>query len=1235
MHCEIKRPKKLNKGQQKGGQGFHKGGGRGGRGGGRNYRNENQNRNRGNQYGGRGQNQNGNDHATVNAVVLLQNRQSYEHLIHQANNTSAGLKIDQRSARLRLRKYEGNIPKRVRNINKHRFPLNSFQLGNFQLVKANARNAQAPNHDRLEFAECWNKKDVMLELNGREKRQFTIEFTCNDLSHRFEVKLKNILWFTIQYCPTTDQRVLVFSLRFPGQIFTPCTDYRAKSDSITIQWWRSLDPTPVGAFGACACVRLVGPIIGSKEDKELLAAFRQFQLKPKYFVAPESLSQPVAFQDNWKNNNWSDANTIFLKPLPYATRYLIHALLSSFKIYFTSEDQIRSLCSEIQSQAKTHSYVQIDQLLMQLFVQLQTGHVENMDILYRRLRSVHLQKKKIVSMAKVARKGLVSRLENNDDENDNEAKEEQDLYLVRRVYITPLRICPQPPMYEKGNRILRHNREFQNHFIRVTFVDENFGKLNMGTSGGDIIENRMRALVLRGIEVAGRSFNYLAYSNSQLREGSCWMYDPAYYMDEDVFTNPPRRPPSINSIRSSMGDLDALRRQTIGKYGARIGQGFSNSSKTVQLESDQVIEIPDVEKGPYCFSDGVGRIASDLADQVAEALGLDHTPSGFQIRYKGAKGMLTVCPDSTSVPSMKIALRPSMIKFLGHQDHRDLEVLSVSQNMKCYLNRQIIVILSTKGVPDLMFLNLLHDMMEDFHRAFVDPDAALAIVQRVNGHSVAREMLAAGFKLTDDRFLYENVLAMRNHLLLDIQLRARIFVPKGFNLIGVMDEWNVIPEGHVFFQWTANAEDAFVGLSSVEEESESSGPKHLQHGQDVVVYRCPCLHPGDVQVLKVFYPEPEILAKLEHLVNVVVFPATGARPHPDELAGGDLDGDIYGIIYDPNLIPAQKLNYPAASTVSTFGRSKKGRPLVSKDIENFFVDYLKNDNLGIIANAHLAVSDWNDEGVECDDCLELADLHAVAVDFNKTGVPAIMNPQLLPFKYPHYMENSGKSSYRSKRILGKLYDRSKMELDELLAKDMASKLELKSAPQKQEKEKDETSISAAGPSFIPTSFSLMENTKVDEDLVIAGAEAFMSKAKELLVDYNQNLWEMMCRFEVFQESTLICEVVSPFSKKQAKSRLQGKGIQEHLDRQLTELKREYLKIFEQQIMKRKESSEAEYDTLADQQASAWYQVTYAQAMEHGQYPLLSFPWMLSKRLCAMKKRRREQISAAAAAANAS
>lgn len=55
---------------------------------------------------------------------------------------------------------------------------------------------------------------------------------------------------------------------------------------------------------------------------------------------------------------------------------------------------------------------------------------------------------------------------------------------------------------------------------------------------------------------------------------------------------------------------------------------------------------------------------------------------------------------------------------------------------------------------------------------------------------------------------------------------------------------------------------------------------------------------------------------------------------------------------------------------------------------DFFLNYIRNDNLGVIANAHLVFADLSEDGARCKECLQLAALHSKAVDFPKTGVPA-------------------------------------------------------------------------------------------------------------------------------------------------------------------------------------------------------------------------------------------------------
>ena len=79
----------------------------------------------------------------------------------------------------------------------------------------------------------------------------------------------------------------------------------------------------------------------------------------------------------------------------------------------------------------------------------------------------------------------------------------------------------------------------------------------------------------------------------------------------------------------------------------------------------------------------------------------------------------------------------------------------------------------------------------------------------------------------------------------------------------------------------------FVQYSAVEtradrddEDDEFNKNKRIVLRGPVVVTRNPCLHPGDVRQL-----EAIDVPGLCHLVDCVVFPRQGSRPHPNEMAG--------------------------------------------------------------------------------------------------------------------------------------------------------------------------------------------------------------------------------------------------------------------------------------------------------------------------------------------------------------
>ena len=100
---------------------------------------------------------------------------------------------------------------------------------------------------------------------------------------------------------------------------------------------------------------------------------------------------------------------------------------------------------------------------------------------------------------------------------------------------------------------------------------------------------------------------------------------------------------------------------------------------------------------------------------------------------------------------------------------------------------------------------------------------------------------------------------------------------------------------------------------------------------------------------------------LHHLVDCLVFPAKGHRPHPNEMSGSDLDGDKYFVTWLDALIPKRKNEDPMDFTAPT--KKVLDRPVGVSDMIEFISDYIKNDQLGIIANAHLVHADSDDEGM--------------------------------------------------------------------------------------------------------------------------------------------------------------------------------------------------------------------------------------------------------------------------------
>lgn len=87
------------------------------------------------------------------------------------------------------------------------------------------------------------------------------------------------------------------------------------------------------------------------------------------------------------------------------------------------------------------------------------------------------------------------------------------------VCITPTRFLLEGPYGTPSNRIIRQYRGYEDHFLRVEFRDEDKMQYlrDRDVDSKTILEERVGEFLKKGIKIAGRNFQFLAYSNSALR----------------------------------------------------------------------------------------------------------------------------------------------------------------------------------------------------------------------------------------------------------------------------------------------------------------------------------------------------------------------------------------------------------------------------------------------------------------------------------------------------------------------------------------------------------------------------------------------------------------------------------------------------------------------------------------------------------------------------------------------
>ncbi|CAN6479814.1 unnamed protein product [Victoria cruziana] len=318
------------------------------------------------------------------------------------------------------------------------------------------------------------------------------------------------------------------------------------------------------------------------------------------------------------------------------------------------------------------------------------------------------------------------------------------------------------------------------------------------------------------------------------------------------------------------------------------------------------------------------------------------------------------------------------------------------------------------------------------------------------------------------------------------------------------------------------------------------------------------------------------------MVDCIVFPQKGERPHPNECSGSDLDGDLYFVCWDPALIPPRQIepmDYdPAPPKVLDHDVS-------IEDIQEYFANYMINDSMGVISNAHTVFADKEPGKAESGPCIELAKLFSVAVDFPKTGIPALLPPHLRVREYPDFMEKLDKPTYESKGIIGKLFRAIKDKPDTVPASPFTKR--------------------AARQAY-------------DQDLEVEGYEAYLDDAYYFKSKYDHKLANLMHHYGFKTEAELLWGRPTSLSGSSKKSRgAEGAALA------VKSLRKEARDWYS-----KKSSKPAKHaDDLEDRsfaKASAWYHVTYhpdywGAYSEENKPHFISFPWCVYDRLITIKK----------------
>lgn len=342
-----------------------------------------------------------------------------------------------------------------------------------------------------------------------------------------------------------------------------------------------------------------------------------------YFPIPRSQETPFANHYLIKLRKW-------FRTLPFELAFQAQSLLQECVILPSELVELQAAIESIAQALPPVKAARLFQLVARSAAYRQPAQVAQSDA-----ASLARDIAQHLAMAKTGRLGSL------------DSDESSGFFDIHAATISPVGITLLGPNRDTGNRIIRQYPGKESYFMRVRLQDETGDTIRENRDVNNdrkIFSHRMRKFLLEGIELGGRVFRFLAFSTSSLRDHSTWFVADFEHEGQQI---------SAQSIRDGIGNLKVIK--IPAKYAARMGQAFTSTAFSLDVDSAKIHLLPDVVRNTYTFSDGCGVISYDTLKRLHEMDSRrrrnrrkNALPTVFQVRLGGAKVSSGVATDAQS-----------------------------------------------------------------------------------------------------------------------------------------------------------------------------------------------------------------------------------------------------------------------------------------------------------------------------------------------------------------------------------------------------------------------------------------------------------------------------------------------------------------------------------------------------------------------------------------------------------